>query len=366
MKPAIAIITYVRDRYFELTLTSLVNQRVEGKSVGDYFDLFVFQDGLADGASEADRRAHCEISNIVDRASCLITFVPQTKNLGIALHFDFIERFLFLERGYSFAGFFEDDLVLSPGHLKAFKLLQEKFHDDPRVGMVSAAPATYKKPLKDQLSNLYAYEHMGHSWAFGLSREFWLRRQPFVDEYLKFVKDIPYAKRPHQAIYDWLKGRGMQPKASSQDYIKQCATAALGGVRIATCPNYGFYIGRVGEHCTPEFYEQSKFQESVVCDRELDRVDDLTEARYAELYREQYVTFALDKLSPEVIADDVKAAYRIFFGRDAECAAVVDEKLKRSRRQLLKDFLLSDEFLGSPASRQLISDAYEKISKDIA
>lgn len=363
MKLAIAIITYVRDRYFELTLTSLINQKINGKSVEDYFDLFIFQDGLSGNASDADRRAHEKIAEIAAHAGSQVTFIPQGENLGIALHFDFIERFLFLEKKYDFAGFFEDDLILSPGHLKAFKLLQEKFQDDSRIGMVSAAPATFRKSLKDQLSNFYAYEHMGHSWAFGLSREFWLRRQPFVDEYLEFVRGIPYAKRPHQAIYDWLQSKGMQPKASSQDYIKQCATAALGGLRIATSPNYGFYIGRVGEHCTPEFYEQSRFQESVVCNKELDRVDDLTEARYSELYREQLATFVHDKLNLDLISEDVKAAYRIFFGRDAENSSVVEEKLKRTRRQLLRDFLLSDEFLGSLASRQLIAEVFSKSSK---
>ncbi|WP_155640729.1 hypothetical protein [Burkholderia pseudomultivorans] len=360
MKPAVAIITYLRDRYFELTLSSILSQRIDGHVVDEVFDLYVFQDGLAAHATPEERRSHSEISRIVESVGRRVQFIKQERNLGIALHFDFIEKFVFLDKGHDFSGFFEDDLILSPGHMKAFKLLQEKFQDDERVGMVSAVPATYRKSLQDQLASLHDYEHMGHSWAFGLSRQFWRRRQPFVDEYLNFVKGIPYAKRPHKDIYDWLNSKGMQPKASSQDYIKQCATAALGAVRIATSPNYGFYIGRVGEHCTPEFYEKSKFEESILCTKGLDRVADLSDEKFNRIYQEQKATFFLDKSNLPVTTDDVKAAYRMFFGRDAESSSVIDEKLNRTRQQILRDFILSDEFLGSSVSRQLIAEAYNK------
>lgn len=366
MKTAIAIITYVRDAYFDETLSSIFKQKIDGHSIHEYFDLYVFQDGLPDGAEEAEKESHRKIAQICQSKEQQLTFIPQPKNLGIALHFDYVERFLFLEKGYEFAGFFEDDLVLAPGHLKAFKLLQEKFQHDPRVGMISAASANYKRPLSEQESKLHDYEQMGHNWAFGLSRDFWLRRQPLIDEYLNIVRETPYLKRSHQKVYDWLKKRGMQPRASSQDYIKQCATTAVGGVRIATCANYGFYIGRSGSHFTPELYEKLNFGDTVICDREINEAGALSDDQYREIYNQQIAAFVLDKLDAPTSVEDVKSCYRMLLGREVENATVIEQNLKKTRRNLLTSLLLSDEFLSSPSSRKMILDIHRKLSKSLA
>lgn len=363
MKTAIAIITYIRDTYFDETLTSIFEQKIDGRSIDDFFDLYVFQDGLSDSVSEAEKESHARIAQICQSKGNQLTFIQQPRNLSIALHFDYVERFLFLEKGYEFCGFFEDDLVLAPGHLRAFNLLQEKFQHDPRVGMISAASANYKRPLGEQLGKLHAYEQMGHNWAFGLSRNFWLRRQPLVDEYLNIVRDTPYLKRSHQKVYDWLKKRGMQPRASSQDYIKQCATTAVGGVRIATCANYGFYIGRSGSHFTPELYEKLNFGDTVVCDQELDEVGTLSDNQYREIYNQQIAAFVSDKLDLPTSIEDVKSSYRMLLGREVESPVVIEQNLQKSRRNLLTSLLLSDEFLSSPTSRQMILDVHRKISK---
>lgn len=286
-KDAIAIITYSRAQYFELVFSSILNQRINGVRISDLYDIYVFHDGLANDGGADTAKSHAAIARLVEAKSNAVTYVGQSKNLGIALHFDYIERFLFEQKGYGYGFFFEDDLLLAPGHMQTLSLLRERFGDDERVGMIAANSTGAFHSIEVQKQNQAAYLPMDHNWAFGLSREFWRRRQPFVDLYLKFVRDIRYKDRPTQAILKWLDRCGLHARASSQDYIKQCATAIAGGVRISTFPNYGLYIGREGVHCTPELFSKMGFSESQVYPHPIDKAADLSASAYAEIFGKQ-------------------------------------------------------------------------------
>lgn len=234
LRKALAIITYTRFDYFELVLPSILNQTIHNRSVSDLYDIYIFQDGLWGGEPELNRVGHEKISLALEKLHPGIQIIKQKENLAVALHFDFIERLLFLEKAYDFVVFCEDDLILAPGYMRAIDMMAEKFHNDPRVGMVSAHPGNPTTPLEQQRANQHMYTTMGHNWGFGLSRSFWEKRQPLVDCYLDLISGVPYRKRPEKFIFEWLQDIGFNPAASSQDYIKSCATFALGVRRTCT------------------------------------------------------------------------------------------------------------------------------------
>jgi hypothetical protein len=125
---------------------------------------------------------------------------------------------------------------------------------------------------------------MGHHWGFGLSRTFWEKRQPLVDCYLDLIRDVPYRDRPSKAIDEWLTMIGFKPGASSQDYIKACATYALGALKLATFPNFGLPIGRTGLHSTPALFNKLGLSRVVVFDLELESIGDLDDVQFVTLY----------------------------------------------------------------------------------
>ena len=264
MKKAIAIVAYDRFEYFSLVLPSILAQKIGDQDITECYDIFYFQDGLCRDDIRSDVSGHQYISTMIEfHAKENYSFVQQ-ENLGVALHFDFIEKKLFRELGYDFVLFCEDDLILAPGYLAVMDMMADRFSGDERIGMCSAHPANVAVSLDEQKLRVREYGPMDHNWGFGLFRDFWERRQPFVEEYLNILGGKPYRQRPNKAIFEWLKECGFKPSASSQDYVKQCSTVALGGARISTVFNLGLPIGRSGLHCRPELFEKMGFGNTVV------------------------------------------------------------------------------------------------------
>jgi hypothetical protein len=283
-RKAVACITYSRYQYFALVLPSILHQRICGRPLLEAYDLYLFQDGLWADDSEQNRSGHAQIAHAISNLDSRITVIRQSSNLGVALHFDFIEKFLFVEKAYDFVVFCEDDLILAPGYIDVVDRMGEKFGSDPRVGMVSAHPAACTTKIERQQAQKDRYAPMGHNWGFGLSKEFWQRRQPFVECYLELISGIPYRHRPHDQIFAWLQKCGFKAAATSQDYIKQCATFALGAVRLATFVNLGLPIGRTGLHCQPELFKRMGFDRAVVFNEPLGVVPNLDDAQFEAIY----------------------------------------------------------------------------------
>ncbi len=279
MKKALAIITYARPHYLELVLPSILNQRILGLSIDRFFDLYLFQDGLAAGESETIQKSHAEAAYLRKRYYPAITQIVQSANLGIAMHYDAIERYLFQQKQYDYAVFCEDDLIFAPGYLQTIHLLADKFADDPRIGMISAHHRAPKPTPADSLAGSNDYRPMSHGNGYGLSRRFWEKRQPLVDCYLNVIRGVPYSERPHELVYAWLNLLGFQPKSSSQDYIKQCATVALGACRISSYANYGLPLGH---------------GDTVICRQPMDAATELSEASRQGIYQYQLNECVID------------------------------------------------------------------------
>jgi hypothetical protein len=295
MKMALAVLTYDRAHYLSLVLSSILGQSIDGAPVAERFDLYVFQDGFCPDDKRSSEAGHREVSEIIDRLPPYVERHRQSENLGVALHFDFVEKLLFKDKAYDFVIFCEDDLVLGAQYLSVMKKLAVHFEGDPRVGMIAAHPSNPTKLQADQCDRLQDYAEMGHNWAFGLYRQFWEKRQPFVELYLNFIRDVPYRKRPTRAVLKWLELCGFNPNGSSQDYVKQCATAALGAARISTFPNFALPIGRHGLHSNSEVFERFGFGKSVICERQIHEPGELDAARYDQIFGSQQRTCIIDR-----------------------------------------------------------------------
>lgn len=301
VRKALALIAHTRLEYLRLVWASIESQTIAGRPLSESYDVHVFQDGLGADEFAAGRAGHDGVRDLLDRLPSWVTVLKQTDNLGIARHYDCVEKQLFVRNAYDFVVFCEDDLMLAPGYMSVIDRMAEKFHDDRRVGMVSAHPGDPTLPIDLQRMRRHRYAPMGHNWGYGISRSFWQRRQPLIECYLDLIRDRPYRKRDHRLIYGWLERIGFRPSASSQDYVKTCATYALGAVKLSTCANFGRPIGRTGVHSTPALFSRMGFDRTVVFDDELDSIGDLSDDSYRDLW--QQMIHQVETRNVRVIAD---------------------------------------------------------------
>lgn len=372
---AVALIAYARYGYFARVLSSLLDQRIGAETLFDRFDVHLFQDGLWERETAANRQGHAQIGAAIEALEDRVTVHRQSENLGVARHFDYVERVLFEQRDYEVGHFFEDDLVLAPGYMQVMELLADRFLDDPRVGMFSAHPGDCTRSLKQQREKRDQYSSIDHNWGFGLTRAFWKRRQSFVDLYLKWCNSFLYRERPSAEILEWLKTAGFQPRASSQDFAKTCATVALGAVKLATTPNFGLPIGEEGLHSRPEIFKRLGLDRAVLFTDELAAVPELDDTQFHDLFRDQakavlkepgsfdhtdwinrlqqgefdpisQVEEAKKRRAPVGSANeqDIAACYRVFLGRNAENENVIRSRAGRPMAEVLTSFLESNEF----------------------
>ena len=248
MKKAIALISYCRDEYFQLVYPTLIQQKIFGKVVSDSYDIYIFQDGITEDAGPDVAREHRRLQNRIKRLHRSDRVHIQEKNLGVARHFDYLEQLLFVEKGYDYVVFCEEDMILAPGYMQVMDLMGVQFWKDSRVGMVSA--------FRESLQNDQDYVMMGHNWGFGRWKDKWLATQKLVSEYLQVLGPGPYHKRNEAQIFQWLSSKGFKPQSSSQDYVKNCGILANKQIRIASRCNYGLPIGREGLHCRRQDFEK--------------------------------------------------------------------------------------------------------------
>lgn len=338
MKKAIAVIAYDRFDYFSLILPSILAQTIGDQAIGEIYDIFYFQDGLCQGDARSDASGHKHISAMIGKHATEGQSFIQQDNLGVAFHFDFIEKKLFRDLGYDFVLFCEDDLILAPGYVAAMDLMANRFSGDQRIGMFSAHPAHVSASLDEQRSRAHEYGPMDHNWGFGLFRDFWERRQPFVEKYLEIIAGKPYRQRPHSIVYEWLKGCGFKPAASSQDYVKQCSTVALGGARISTAINLGMPIGRNGLHCSPEMFDKMGFNNTVVHQGIPQEVGTFSQEDYHRIFRRQSNVMASP---PILIAEGIDGAsvtgwqQRVNSGEFDVAHVLGDDWMKRENLQVV-------------------------------
>ena len=260
----IAILAFTRCDYLERTLASLAQQD-DGALAGR--EIHLFQDGMVNAISGTQYASPEVTAKNIANFSRLFPaghVHVQEQNLGIAWHFDFIERYFFESRGFEAAMFLEDDLILSPKYLSIMDRLIGEALRNEQIGYV-AAYGDHRASLADQRKNLSTITRMDHKWAFALTRRQWLRQRPLVQEYLQAISHMDYNKRDESVVIDWFLTKRILPRGTSQDGIKDAAMYMSGAVKLMTYACYGKYIGKVGVHSTDAIYERMGFGRTEIC-----------------------------------------------------------------------------------------------------
>lgn len=370
-KPAIALITYARSDYFEKVFNSIINQKINGKSFLEFFDFYVFQDGLLNDDTKENIGGHQFIKSICLNTTINCTYVSQNTNLCVALHFDYIERFFFEKENRHWAAFFEDDLILSPGYLETLLCLAESFENDDRVSMFNCFGMSAQETVEVQEANQIALARMDHHWGFGMYQSAWRKRQALVDKYLKIIEKMPYRKRNHTRINNWLTFLGFKPRATSQDYIKACSISAQGMIKVSSFANFGTYIGVSGLHFNSKIFLSFGYDKNHIFTKPITQKFTLDDDTYLTILAYQQEKTLIDpenfnisdfikKLAYEYIAHpvtdpaftdissiseaDVISGYKIFLGRIPESEQVIQHWVGRSGIDFFKGIIASREF----------------------
>lgn len=382
LRKAIAILAYNNLSYFTQVFEAILAQTVDGRSASEQYDIFVFQDGLQERHHQS-RPDYEAIAALAQEKLGPANFFRRDRNLGIAMQFDAVERFLFIEREYDFAILFEHDFVIAPGYLEVLSRLAEHFRDDARVACISAHSDGFRASQEEQHRRKSEYIPMQHDWGAGVFRRAWLRREPYMARYYPLLSGTRFEERNHLLIQTWMNWMGFRTGATSQDYIKTCVDTALGQLRLSTFPNLGLYIGIDGMHWTRKIYEEAGHHKTVIFDGDYGDPPPLTDDDYRRLLATQskwfltdgerfdYAAFAqringglefpANALTTSVTREDVIAAYKIFLNRFPESDAVIDPRIGLEPARMVQSFLLSDEFLSRQQFWPVMVEAAKRI-----
>jgi len=243
-----------RPDYLRETLRSIAAQA----SVADgRREVHLFQDGAVNfhsGERYATDEAIAASAAVFREVFPNGTAHPAGANIGIALNFDRAERYVFLERRFPSAAFFEDDMVLGPHYLATLQRLLDFAASPDSEGLVGyvAAYGHHKAPMAEQLRRRREIMPVGHAWGYGVTRAHWLEVREIIDPYITICADCDYRKRPKGKIGGLHKKIGLARHALSQDSMKLIATSALGRARIMPFICQARYVGQEGVNFTPE------------------------------------------------------------------------------------------------------------------
>ena len=194
-------------------------------------------------------------------------------NIGVAMNFDRAEKYVFLERKFRSAIFFEDDMVLGKYYVDTIQRLLD-FAESPaaqgKVGYV-AAFVMHRATADQQEKRQRDIVEMGHAWGYGVNRSHWLDVREVIDPYIQIVSQCDYRARPKARIGGVHKSLGFATRSLSQDAMKMLATTWLGRVRLMPFVCQARYIGEKGRNVTPEAFEKKGYGKEVLFDR---RVND--------------------------------------------------------------------------------------------
>jgi hypothetical protein len=258
--------SFNRSDYLRETLVSIAAQPSVAAGLRE---VHLFQDGAVNFHS-GDRYATDEAI-----AASIATFreiFPQGTvhasdlNIGIALNFDRAERYVFLNRRFDSAAFFEDDMVLGPHYLATLQRFLDFAADPASDGLIGyvAAYGHHKASLQDQLRRRREVLQVGHAWGYGVTRRHWLDVREIIDPYIKIVSDCDYRKRPKAKIGGFHKQLGLARQALSQDSMKLIATSLLGRTRIMPYICQARYVGQEGVNFTPEAFAKRGYGGEVI------------------------------------------------------------------------------------------------------
>ncbi|RAI45147.1 glycosyltransferase family A protein [Rhodoplanes roseus] len=251
----IAILSFDRPTYLRSTLLSLRRQTTPADPV------LLFQDGAFNPHSGRLKGDQTRIEACVALFREIFPWgevFQAPENLGIADNYQRAETHVFVQRDAAAALFLEDDLVLSRHYLGAVDRLIGFALADPRIAYVSAYGDMWARRIA-QWRDRRRLIHMHENWGAATTRRAWQDEQPFRRRYLALLEGADYSDRDHERIRAFFREHGLDTRITSQDAARWLATVLLGKVRLTTAACYARYIGRFGEHATPDYYRAGGF-----------------------------------------------------------------------------------------------------------
>ena len=222
--------------------------------------LKIFQDGWIDlhgrevGSANKVRRS----LELFSRRKLDVEF-HGSLNRGVAEVVYEAECWAFEEVGADCLILLEDDIFVSRHFFRTMATLSQFAANSADIGAFSAYGDASKGYLEQFLArNNFAPMH--HRWGGGMSRDFWLRGRADYLRYLSLMKGIPYRLRPHDKIFEFLRGfRNAQNVAhiSSQDGAHTAIMLHHGGFSVMPPTSYAVNLGKRGLHSSPSFYRQN-------------------------------------------------------------------------------------------------------------
>ena len=293
-RPApIAVMSFNRPDYLRQVLQSLHAQR---DAHLDEREIVLFQDGARNAASGVEHASESDIEDCVAAFRDIFPGRPierSDRNLGVALNFERAESHVFQRMTADAAVFLEDDLVLDPRYLRTLESLIALARADKRIGYV-AAYGHHWVPLSEQRRQPERYVLLEHNWGFALMRRQWLRNKPYVDQYLRLVRDVDYRLRPRRDIHRLYHSWDMGCPGDSQDVTKTLACCLTGAVKINTTTCLGRYIGEHGLHMNPAEFVRRKYPQTEIYEGPLPVFSGLSDSDYDRIFAPQR-RWALEK-----------------------------------------------------------------------
>jgi hypothetical protein len=350
-------------------------------------EVHLFQDGAVNRYSRLRYALDSEIERSVAlfRSEFPNGIVHQsTENIGICENFRRAEEYVYVERQFDCAWFFEDDLVISPVYFQMMERLQQFAEAMGGVAYFSAYGHHYASP-EERDERRRELVTLDHHWGFGLLRRHWESMQPHLQDYYKAVLGQDYSRRDHRRIFSLYESERFSPRASSQDAAKAYACNKIAVWRCNTFVTFAKYIGTSGQHMTPTEFEGLGFGRTTVADEPILDISFPSSSKVREMVLDQRTLFGFIRESefgsiikglpprqfnPSRLCtrEEVRGIYYLLLRRDVEEERIYAEHVSKTPvMNLVEAIRNSTEFQGltigeSPeftfydcASRQLCS-----------
>jgi len=359
MPSPIIVMSFNRPQFLAPVLASVKAQQPRGL---DGREVHLFQDGAV------NRYSRLRYAKDDDITACLEIFSREfpegvvhvsKDNIGVCENFRRAEEYVFADRGFECAWFFEDDLLLSPGYFQMMEQLQNFAESVNNVAYFAAYGNHYASSGEIALGRRELMT-LDHQWGFGLLRRNWRELQRCLEPFYDAVVGTDYSRRDHRKIFDIYKNGDRSPRASSQDAAKAIACDQMGFWRCNTVVPYAQYIGTMGQHMTPAKFKELGFENTVVA---IEPVLDLEwpgPSGIRERVLEQRTLFnwvwrdELDQIMADLPARkfnpmrlctnaDIEAAYYLLLRRKVEARSIFDEHAGKSPVQVLVSSIIKSE-----------------------
>ena len=256
MKYPIGIISFNRPQYLAELLKSLAEQA--GDALDDR-EIHLFQDGGTVGQRQYANQDDIEQCIAMFKSAFPSGFVHVSEeNIGHIRNVLRMEEFFFTgEEPRPAAMFLEDDIVLSPHYVAAMDKLIRHSLD---VGDISYVRCIHsgRYSIEDQRLNRHKtfLPPTGQMWAYGITREYWLKERAALDTFYGMALTHPYRELDHNVSQlQWWK-LGAPIVFHELDYGKVRASIHLGYSQLSTYCVMARYIGMQGVHFNAGIYEQ--------------------------------------------------------------------------------------------------------------